>query len=85
MLEFASLPRTPFTYTSAPQMIELIPDKKCFSDIQLSNIHAYAGAELLAGAAVSGLLLTTSNGVIYDGEGNVVKFKGIGWFGFNSA
>ncbi|CAL8465539.1 g5075 [Coccomyxa elongata] len=34
--------------------------------------------------AVSSLLLTTSNGVIYDGNGNVVKFKGIGWFGFNS-
>ena len=32
----------------------------------------------------AGPLLTTSNGVIYDGAGNVVKLRGIGWFGFNS-
>lgn len=42
-----------------------------------------SGLALLGG--VSGLLLTTSNGVIYDGDGNVVKLRGIGWFGFNSA
>ncbi|EIE23035.1 glycoside hydrolase [Coccomyxa subellipsoidea C-169] len=39
----------------------------------------------VAAGAASGLLLTTNNGVIYDGDGNVVKFRGIGWFGFNSA
>ena len=32
----------------------------------------------------AGPLLTTSNAVIYDGDGNVVKLRGIGWFGFNT-
>ena len=35
--------------------------------------------------ASAGPLLTTSNGVIYDANGNPVKLKGIGWFGFNTA
>jgi hypothetical protein len=32
----------------------------------------------------AGPLLTTSNAVIYNGDGNVVKLRGIGWFGFNT-
>ena len=50
---------------------------------RIAKFMLSSGLALLGG--VSGLLLTTSNGVIYDGDGNVVKLRGIGWFGFNSA
>lgn len=78
-VEQASYPLAQLSCLSTPKAISSLQAKQ--DDAVCSRSTCYA----VLPPASAGPLLTTSNGVIYDANGNPVKLRGIGWFGFNTA
>ncbi len=67
----------------APTVTGLRGHSRCPRDLS-GAWHAAALLAAAGAAAQAPLELTTSGGVIMDGTGAPVVFKGIGWFGFNT-